>query len=192
MNRPVIFTILLLFLTVTSYAVLPDSFNNKGYYENLRFEDCDGNQFMLYNAYIGDGAIVSDSTIVDFDQITRLEYRSGSKWQAVTVATTCIGFVAGLVFSCALIADADDTIDFDDEDEVDAYTWPIYVGTAVGFIVGYPFLNIGQKYKTLYHEKKHAALNLDNVPQAVSLYFHYSKSDLSKKANKYVGISYRF
>ncbi len=183
----------ILLITVNCVAVLPDSLSNKGYYEQLRYQDQTGKTSVLYNANIREDFITgfvtsTDSITVNFDQISKLEYKTGSKGEKITLVTTCIGLAFGLGLSFAMMAsdNREPEYDTDDEDNTDVYMLPIYVCAGAGFLIGLPFMGICPIYKTLYDEKKQTGLNLHNLK------LNFALGDLSGKNNKYLGFSYRF
>lgn len=138
-----------------SFAGLPDSFRNKGAHKELRVTGMSGVSRVMKNANVGDGTILGDSLNVPFGDVTRLESMVGNHSTSGTVWGSIIG--GGIGIAVAMGTKKTETKDngWFQEETTTIQTWPIYLFTLAGGLIGAAAGSSSHTYTTLYNEGAH-------------------------------------
>lgn len=156
---------LLIAIAMSCMAVLPEEFNNQGHYVLLRLKDNSGTVSLLKNANIGMGNILAESKSVSFNDVTKLEFKSGDKGVKGSTIGTLIGCGIGVVYAVSTIKTETEDNYFYTQKTTTMQTWPIYVFGLGGALLGWVIGQSSPTFTTLYDEG-----TLGSVPSNLDIY----------------------
>lgn len=156
---------LLIAIAGSCMAVLPEEFNNHGHYALLRVGDSNGNVTLMKNANIGEGTILAADKSMSFNEVNKLEFKSGDKGAAGSIIGSLLGCGIGVVAALATVET--ETVDHGwyIEETTTMQLWPIYLFGIGGAFVGYMVGRNSPKYTPLYDESK-----IGSVPSHLDMY----------------------
>ena len=134
-------------------AGMPSDFGYDGQYEELRVTKTDGSAVVLTQANISPGTIHSDSEDVGFDAVRRLEYKTGSRAKAGSIWGGILGCAIGVGVALGTEKTEIEMVGGYRVETTTIQTWPIYVFTLGGALLGRAIGASTHTYDTLYDEE---------------------------------------
>lgn len=145
--------------SATVQAGMPVGSEFDGQFEELRLTKTDGSGAILKHARIASGTIHSDSEDVGFDAVSRLEYKTGTRAKAGSIWGGILGAGLGLAVSLGTKDTETESNGMFQTETTTIQTWPIYVFTIGGALIGRAIGSGSHTYATLYDESESVGLH---------------------------------
>ncbi|MDY0151183.1 MAG: hypothetical protein RBS43_02795 [Candidatus Cloacimonas sp.] len=156
---------LLIAIAMSCMAVLPEEFNNQGHYLLLRMKDNSGTVSLLKNANIGMGTIQAENKAVPFNEVSKLEFKSGDKGVAGSIIGALVGCGIGAVVALSTVKTETEDLGWATQETTTIQLWPAYVIGFGGALVGWVMGKNSPKFTPLYDEG-----SLGSVPSHLDIY----------------------
>jgi hypothetical protein len=143
---------LLVAIAINCLAVLPEEFNDRGHYALLRMKDNGGTVSLLKNANIGKGTILAEDKSVSFNEVSKLEFKSGDKGAKGSIIGTIVGCGLGVVVALSTVKTETEDLGWATQETTTIQLWPIYAFGFGGALLGYVMGHNSPKFTPLYDE----------------------------------------